>query len=28
VLTHPQAKPLVERRFRGMLGDFDFAASR
>jgi NAD(P)-dependent dehydrogenase (short-subunit alcohol dehydrogenase family) len=28
VLTHPQAKPLVERRFRRMLEDFDFAASR
>jgi NAD(P)-dependent dehydrogenase (short-subunit alcohol dehydrogenase family) len=28
VLTHPQSKPLVERRFRGMLEDFDFAASR
>jgi NAD(P)-dependent dehydrogenase (short-subunit alcohol dehydrogenase family) len=27
VLTHPQARPLVERRFQGMLEDFDFAAS-
>jgi NAD(P)-dependent dehydrogenase (short-subunit alcohol dehydrogenase family) len=26
VLTHPQTKPLVEGRFRAMLGDFDFAA--
>jgi NAD(P)-dependent dehydrogenase (short-subunit alcohol dehydrogenase family) len=26
VLTHPQARPLVERRFRAMLDDFDFAA--
>jgi NAD(P)-dependent dehydrogenase (short-subunit alcohol dehydrogenase family) len=25
VLTHPNARPLVERRFRGMLEDFDFA---
>jgi NAD(P)-dependent dehydrogenase (short-subunit alcohol dehydrogenase family) len=28
VLTHPQSKPLVERRFRAMLEDFDFAATR
>jgi NAD(P)-dependent dehydrogenase (short-subunit alcohol dehydrogenase family) len=27
VLTHPQARPLVERRLQGMLADFDFAAS-
>ena len=26
VLTHPRARPLVEARFRAMLGDFDFAA--
>jgi NAD(P)-dependent dehydrogenase (short-subunit alcohol dehydrogenase family) len=26
VLTHPRARPLVEGRFRAMLGDFDFAA--
>jgi NAD(P)-dependent dehydrogenase (short-subunit alcohol dehydrogenase family) len=26
VLTHPQAKRLVEERFRAMLADFDFAA--
>jgi NAD(P)-dependent dehydrogenase (short-subunit alcohol dehydrogenase family) len=26
VLTHPLTKPLVERRFRAMLEDFDFAA--
>jgi NAD(P)-dependent dehydrogenase (short-subunit alcohol dehydrogenase family) len=26
VLTHPQARRLVEERFRGMLEDFDFAA--
>jgi NAD(P)-dependent dehydrogenase (short-subunit alcohol dehydrogenase family) len=26
VLTHPRAKPLVERRLRGVLDDFDFAA--
>ena len=26
VLTHPRAKVLVERRLRGMLDDFDFAA--
>jgi len=26
VLTHPQSRPLVERRFRAMLYDFDFAA--
>jgi NAD(P)-dependent dehydrogenase (short-subunit alcohol dehydrogenase family) len=26
VLTHPQTRPLVERRFRTMLEDFDFAA--
>jgi len=26
VLTHPEAKPLVEGRFRAMLDDFDFAA--
>lgn len=26
VLTHPRTKPLVERRFRGVLDDFDFAA--
>jgi NAD(P)-dependent dehydrogenase (short-subunit alcohol dehydrogenase family) len=26
VLTHPQARPLVEARFRGMLEDFEFAA--
>jgi NAD(P)-dependent dehydrogenase (short-subunit alcohol dehydrogenase family) len=25
VLTHPGAKPLVERRLRGVLDDFDFA---
>ena len=27
VLTHPGAKPLVERRLRGVLDDFDFATS-
>jgi len=27
VLTHPRARPLVETRFRAMLGDFDFAAA-
>jgi NAD(P)-dependent dehydrogenase (short-subunit alcohol dehydrogenase family) len=26
VLTHWQARPLVERRFKGMLEDFDFAS--
>jgi NAD(P)-dependent dehydrogenase (short-subunit alcohol dehydrogenase family) len=26
VITHPRAKPLVERRLRGVLDDFDFAA--
>jgi NAD(P)-dependent dehydrogenase (short-subunit alcohol dehydrogenase family) len=26
VLTHPKTRPLVERRFRAMLEDFDFAA--
>ena len=26
MLTHPQARRLVESRFRGMLADFDFAA--
>jgi NAD(P)-dependent dehydrogenase (short-subunit alcohol dehydrogenase family) len=26
VLTHPQARPLVEARFRAMLDDFSFAA--
>jgi short-subunit dehydrogenase len=26
VLTHPQTRPLVERRFRAMLDDFDFAS--
>ena len=26
VLTHPRAKPLVDRRLRGVLDDFDFAA--
>jgi short-subunit dehydrogenase len=26
VLTHPQWRPLVERRFQAMLADFDFAA--
>jgi hypothetical protein len=26
VLTHPNARPLIERRFRAMLEDFDFAA--
>jgi hypothetical protein len=26
VLTHPQTRPLVEARFRGMLEDFEFAA--
>ncbi len=25
VLTHPEVRPLVERRFRAMLDDFDFA---
>jgi NAD(P)-dependent dehydrogenase (short-subunit alcohol dehydrogenase family) len=28
VLTHPRARPLVEARFRAMLEDFEFAASR
>jgi NAD(P)-dependent dehydrogenase (short-subunit alcohol dehydrogenase family) len=28
VLTHPQARPLAEGRFRRMLEDFDFAAAR
>jgi hypothetical protein len=28
VLTHPRARRLVEDRFRRMLEDFDFAASR
>jgi NAD(P)-dependent dehydrogenase (short-subunit alcohol dehydrogenase family) len=28
VLTHPQARPLVEARFRAMLEDFDFADGR
>jgi NAD(P)-dependent dehydrogenase (short-subunit alcohol dehydrogenase family) len=28
VLTHPRTRPLVEGRFRAMLEDFDFAATR
>jgi NAD(P)-dependent dehydrogenase (short-subunit alcohol dehydrogenase family) len=28
VLTHPQARPLAEGRFRRMLEDFDFAGAR
>jgi NAD(P)-dependent dehydrogenase (short-subunit alcohol dehydrogenase family) len=28
VLTHPEWRPLVERRFAGMLEDFEFAAGR
>jgi NAD(P)-dependent dehydrogenase (short-subunit alcohol dehydrogenase family) len=27
VITHPETRPLVERRFRRLLDDFDFAAS-
>jgi len=27
VLTHPKARPLIERRFQAMLEDFDFAAA-
>jgi len=27
VLTHPQSRAIVERRFRGILDDYDFAAS-
>jgi NAD(P)-dependent dehydrogenase (short-subunit alcohol dehydrogenase family) len=26
VLTHPQSRPLVERRFQALLADYDFAA--
>jgi len=26
VLTHPDTRPLIEKRFRAMLADFDFAA--
>jgi NAD(P)-dependent dehydrogenase (short-subunit alcohol dehydrogenase family) len=26
VLTHPAARPVIERRFQGLLDDFDFAA--
>jgi NAD(P)-dependent dehydrogenase (short-subunit alcohol dehydrogenase family) len=28
VLTHPETRPLAERRFRAMLADFDFAVGR
>jgi NAD(P)-dependent dehydrogenase (short-subunit alcohol dehydrogenase family) len=28
VITHPRTRPLVEGRFRAMLEDFDFAATR
>lgn len=28
ILTHPQSRPLVEQRFRGLLADYDFAAGR